>query len=270
MTRLNQLQIEGFLQTPPLWRNEQFGIEQFEFPEIDVANFNVEIIPQNIRLGHQMEYVFKQLVVHSNRYEILLHSLPIKEGNRTIGEIDSILKDLQTGNLLHIELTYKFYIIDSEIKEPIHRLIGPSRRDTFFAKMEKIKNKQFSLLHSKHGIQALEKINLNHEEIVHKTCFKAQLFNPYQSKKYNIKPLNNDCIIGYWLRFEDFKTLYFKSFQFYIPIKSEWVIEPHDRVQWKPHFETLTNINTHILKENAPMVWLRKSDTEFEKFFVML
>jgi len=269
MSRLNQLQAEGFLQTPPLWDNRQFEIEQFDFPEIDLTNFNVEAVSQKLRLGHQMEYIFKQLVLHSNKYEILLHNLPIKDGNRTIGEIDFILKDGQTGTLIHIELTYKFYIIDSQIADPIHRLIGPNKRDTFFAKMEKIKNKQFQLIHSEEGSKALNKIQIDHKLIEHQACCKAQLFTPFQLKERSIKPLNKACICGYWLHFEDLKAAYFKSFQFYIPMKSEWVIEPHDDVKWNSYFKACTNINQHILKENAPMVWLRKADAEYEKFFVV-
>ncbi|MFS4491928.1 DUF1853 family protein [Maribacter sp. 2308TA10-17] len=264
-----QKQCIGFLNTPPLWQNDQFGIRQFEFPEIDLRTFQPQAIPERIRLGHQMEYVFKQLVAHSNRYEILLHNLPIREGKKTIGEIDFILKDIQTEELLHIELTYKFYIINPEISEPIHQLMGPNRRDMFFTKMEKIKNEQFKLLHSKEGTKALYNNNIDSSKISHQTCYKAQLFEPYGSNPVNIRPLNTNCFKGYWLRFEDFKSADFKSYEFYIPYKSQWVIAPHENVPWKSHFEILMDVNLRMLQENAPMVWMKKSETEFEKFFVV-
>lgn len=259
----------GFLNTSPLWENNQFGIQQFEFPEIDWSTFQPKIIPERIRLGHQMEYVFKQLVEHSGAYEMLLHNLPIKDGNRTIGEIDFVLRDAQTAELIHIELTYKFYIINPEISEPIHQLMGPNRRDMFFTKMEKIKNNQFQLLHSEEGSKALYNNNIDHDKISHQACYKAQLFEPYGSIPVNIRPLNTECFTGYWLRFEDFKTADFKSYEFYIPYKSQWVIAPHENVQWSTHFETLMDINLRMLEENAPMVWMKKSETEFEKFFVV-
>ena len=242
-----QKQFIGFLNTPPLWHNEQFGIQQFEFPEINLADFIPEAIPQKLRLGHQMEHVFKQLIAHSSRFEILLHNLPIKEGNRTIGEIDFILRDVKTNKRIHVELTYKFYIINTEIRESIHRLIGPNRRDTFFAKMEKIKNVQFQLLHSKEGSKALNERNIDHTIIQHQVCYKGQLFLPWKDKSSTIHPLNTSCISGYWLRFSDFKSEEFKEFQFYIPFKSEWVIEPNFDVNWRSHFEALAEINLQIL-----------------------
>jgi len=263
-------QCVGFLNTHPLWVNEQFVIQQFDFPKVDLKSFKSEPIPKKIRLGHQMEYVFKQLVAHSSKYEIILHNLPVRKGKQTIGEVDFILKNFQTKELIHVELTYKFYIINPEISEPIHRLIGPNKRDMFFTKMEKIKNEQFKLLHSEEGIKALSNNDIDHSQVTHQACYKAQLFVPFgEDKSANIRPLNQDCVCGYWLRFDDFNTDAFKSHQFYIPLKSEWVIEPHTEVQWRNHFETLMEINLRLLKENAPMVWMKKSETEFEKFFVV-
>ncbi len=259
----------GFLSTPPLWVNTQFGIEQFLFPEMDLSSFTPKPIPKRIRLGHQMEYVCKQLIEFQPDYEILLHNLPIREGKKTIGEIDFILRDVHSRKIIHVELTYKFYIINPEISEPIHRLMGPNKRDMFFTKMEKIKNEQFQLLHSPQGIKALEALGIEHNEIIHRVCFKAQLFKSYGANASHIRPLNSDCVRGYWMRFDDFNTVEFRQNQFYIPSKSEWVIEPHAKVKWSSYFETLMEVNLLLLKENAPMIWMKKSEMEFEKFFVV-
>ncbi len=259
----------GFLNTAPLWINEQFGIEQFQFPKTDLSDFYPMPIPQNIRLGHQMEYVFKQLLESSSGYEVLLHNLPVKEGNRTIGEIDFIIHDRNTQALLHIELTYKFYLINPGITEPVHQLMGPNKRDMFFTKMEKIRDEQFALIYSEAGGNALAQQGLNPHSIEQQTCYKAQLFSPYGSKKVHIRPLNQECIRGYWLKFDEFNADKFKRYTYHVPYKSQWVIAPHDKVEWHSHFEILMEINLRMLKENAPMVWMRKSETVFEKFFVV-
>jgi hypothetical protein len=265
-----QQQITGFLNTPPIWLNTQFKIKQFDFPQVDRTNFIPKPIPENLRLGHQMEHICKQLLDYSDKFEVILHNLPIRDGKQTIGEIDFILKEVSTRQLVHVELTYKFYIINPEISEPIHQLMGPNRRDMFFSKMEKIKNAQFSLLHTQEGSTALAENNISSTEINHQACYKAQLFEPYRSKPFNLRPLNPNCIVGYWLRIADLQTDAFKKHQFYIPFKSQWVIVPHALVKWTSHYETLLEINLRLIKQNAPMVWMKKSEAEFEKFFVVI
>ncbi len=264
-----QQQITGFLNTPPIWVNTQFGMQQFEFPQVNLTSFSPTPIPQKLRLGHQMEYVCKQLLDHFPKYKVLLHNLPIRQGKQTIGEIDFILKDLESKTLIHVELTYKFYIINPEVLEPMHQLMGPNRRDMFFTKMEKIKNRQFELLHSPEGSAALEALEIDHTKIRHQACFKAQLFAPYGSKIRSLRPLNSNCVIGYWLRITELQADAFTSCEFYIPNKSQWVIKPHGNVIWMSHYEALIEINIRLLNQNAPMVWLKKSDTKFEKFFVV-
>lgn len=262
-------QYVGFLNTPSIWEKEQFGIQQFEFPELNLKNFSPSPIPKNIRLGHQMEYVFKQLLEYSKAYEVVLHNLPIRQNKITLGEIDFILKDKKSQQLIHVELTYKFYIINTETSEPKYQFSGPNKRDMFYAKMEKIKNNQIPLLHSKEGVKTLKNNNLDHIQMKQQCCFKAQLFKPYGSTSIEIQPLNKSCIVGYWLRFDDFRSQEFTNYQFYIPSKSEWVIEPHHWVSWKSHFDIMMEISFRLQKEIAPMVWMRKSEMDFEKFFVV-
>ena len=241
----------------------------FTFRKCDVSSLKPIQIPKRIRLGHKMEHVFKQLIEFRSDYEILLHNMPIREGKRTIGEIDFILREVHSQNIIHVELTYKFYIINPEISEPIHRLMGPNKRDMFFTKMEKIKNEQFQLLHAPQGIKSLKEVEIDHNKIKHQACFKAQLFAPYGATASNIRPLNRNCVCGHWIHFDDFNATEFTKFQFYIPTKSEWVIEPHTAVTWASHFETLMEVNLRMLKKNAPMIWLKKPDTELEKLFVV-
>ena len=262
-------QIAGFLQTQTLWTKTQFGIEQFEFPQIDLTHFTPTPIPQRIRLGHQMEHVCKQLLEASTSYEVLLYNEPVRQGKQTLGEIDYILRETATGQIIHLELTYKFYIIDPQISEPIHQLMGPNRRDMFFTKMEKIKNEQFGLLHSPAGQKTLAEKGIPTQGIHHQACYKAQLFEPYQSKAINIRPLNPQCIVGYWLRLEDLRSADFQPYEFYIPYKTEWVVAPHKDVPWMSHYETLLEVNMRLLQQNAPMLWIKKGPDTFEKCFVV-
>ena len=259
----------GFLNTPPLWINAQFGIAQFKFPQVDLVDFTAQPIPTKIRLGHQMEHVLKQLLAHSRQFDLLIHNLTVKNKKTTLGEVDFILRNRETDRLIHVELTYKFYIIHPEISAPVHRLMGPNKRDMFFTKMEKIRTEQFPLLHSEYGKAALHENNVDHSKLEHQACFKAQLFVHYGLTYTNIRPLNKACIQGYWLHFDDFNTQDFQPYCYYIPFKWEWVVAPHNNVPWQSHFETLMEINLRMIKENAPMIWIKKSAHELEKCFVV-
>ncbi len=262
-------QCAGFINTPPLWENKQFDVQQFEFPTLELHTFYPKAIPQNLRLGHQMEYVFKQLIEYSEAYEIVLYNLQINQAEKTLGEIDFILKDKTKDKLIHVELTYKFYIIDPEIPDPIRSLIGPNRRDSFFEKIEKIKNRQFPLLHSEAGAKALHDNNIDHSKLEHHCCFKAQLFQPFGKSPIDIGTLNKDCVVGYWLRFDDLNKPAFVNATFYMPTKSEWGIEPTDQLPWKSHKETMVDISEQLKQKRAPMIWLKKSNSDFEKLFVV-
>ncbi len=260
----------SFIETPPLWKGTKFDITQFIFPVIDLSQFIFEPIPDKIRLGHQMEHIFHQLVSHSKEFKVLAHNLPVKDENRTIGEIDFILQHTLSKEFIHVELTYKFYLLDSMIsKDSIHQLIGPNRKDTFFKKAEKIKHKQFQLLHTPEGIEVLKDLNIDHKTIQHKACFKSQVFVPYQYNEILTTSLNNACIVGFWINSKGFNTSIFQQFQYFMPIKSEWILQPSKNTLWKSHQEIMAEINNYLKANRAPMIWIKKSDTVFDKCFVV-
>ncbi|WP_247656647.1 DUF1853 family protein [Maribacter sp. MMG018] len=262
-------QIKGFVNTPPLWSKSEFGIQQFEFPYIDLSFYNAVAIPQKIRLGHQMEFIFKQLLDYCPAYEVLAHNIPIRQEKHTIGEIDFILKKIDDQQLLHIELTYKFYVVTIEVSDPIHQLIGPNKRDSFFSKMKKIKDNQFPLLHTKAGTASLKKIGIDPSIVSHQACFKAQLFLPFNCKSIDLYPFDPNCIVGYWLRPNDFRPETYDRYEFYLPFKSQWVVEPNDNVQWLSFNKILPEINLCLIKQNAPLIWMKKNNNTFEKFFIV-
>ncbi|SHI89039.1 DUF1853 family protein [Pseudozobellia thermophila] len=262
-------QCKGFYHTPPLWINETFGIRQFVFPEIELESLPLREVPDNLRLGHQMEHVFHQLISHSKQYRVVLRNLLVKEDKRTVGEIDFILKNRDTEQLVHVELTYKFYIVDLSVSAPVHRLMGPNRRDRFFAKMEKIKKRQFNMLHSDAGKRALESVGVDTAGIRNECCFKAQLFMPHAERKFDLHPFNNRCKAGYWIHYDGFDSEEFRQHRYYIPPKPEWVIAAHDKVSYIPHGNILPDVIQRIHTKNSPMLWMKKEDGTLEKLFVV-
>jgi hypothetical protein len=260
--------LHGFSATPPLWKNRQFGIQQFSFPAVNLDSVGPLELPNNLRLGHQMEVVFKELIATSKRYNLTSSNVLVDEGKTRIGELDFILKDLKTENFLHVELAYKFYIINPEISEPIYRLMGPNKRDMFHTKLDKLKEKQLPLLHHDSLLPYWETHAINPTEIEQQCCFKAQLFEPF-GEKSSIRPLNTDCYTGRWIRFDDFNSIEFKNAEYYFPRKLECVLAPRSNVNWLNHFEALMEVNLRMVKENAPMLSMKRPSGEMEKLFVV-
>lgn len=260
--------LSGFYNTPPLWKNTQFGLKQFEFSKLNVDDRTPIDLPGNLRLGHQMEYVFKYLISISKNHDVILSNIIVEEGKTRVGELDFILKEFKNGQFIHVELAYKFYIINPEISEPIYRLMGPNRHDMFYTKLDKLKKKQLPLLHHDSLLHYWEIHEIDPTKIEQQCCFKAQLFEPF-AEKTSIRPLNGHCISGNWIRFDDFNSKEFGNAEYYIPRKLEWVMAPHLNVHWMTHFETLMEVNLRMVKENAPMLWVKRPDGQLEKWFVV-
>ncbi|MCG2461407.1 DUF1853 family protein [Flavobacteriaceae bacterium F89] len=265
----NTSRFEAFIKTPRLWRGTQFGLTQFELPKVDLDQFKPSSIPEKLRLGHYIEGIFLQLLQHSKRYGVLLHNRPVRKDGITLGEIDFIVKELNSGQLIHIELTYKFYLMDTSITDSLLRWVGPNRKDRLVDKLEKIKNKQFNLLHSIEGIKELTDNGLDHLNIEHKACFKAQLFVPYPMGSVEIQPLSRACVKGYWIRFDEFQNKTFQHCQYYLPTKLEWLDQPGANVAWVDHSNVLPQVKNSLNRKYSPMLWLKRSELEFEKLFVV-
>ena len=180
----------------------------------------------------------------------------LKRGKKRIGELDFILKDNFNDKTLHVEMAYKFYLLDPNISEPIYRLVGPNRRDMFYTKLDKLKEKQFPLLYHQQLQGLWESLQLDVAKIEQQCCFKGQLFAPFETQ-INIRPLNTDCIQGYWIHFDAFNTAYFKDKHYYLPKKIEWVVTPHSNARWQTHYQMLLEVNLRMVKEQSPMLWMK-------------
>lgn len=262
-------QIQGFLKTPPLWKGTLFEVEQFNFPEDILLDFIPQPISESIRLGHQIEQLFVQLLAYSKKYNVVLSNHSVKRHKITIGEIDYIIQNTEDQSLTHVELTYKFYLIDPTIPEPIHQLIGPNRKDSFYEKLQKIKTKQFQLLHTEEAINELKNNTISVKDITSKACFKAQLFISYALRKLPILPFEKKCIVGYWFKFQDFKNSEFISQSYYLPTKQEWLIAPHLQVRWQSYSEILPEICKKHEQLHSPMVWMKNSQNKLTKIFIV-
>jgi len=261
-----QLQYEGFLNTPLLWKNDAvFGLTQFEIDNKETLQFN-SFEKAEIRLGKRVEQFSFFTFRTDKTIKILTENLQIQDGTRTVGEIDCILS--QDYKPVHIEIIYKFYLYDASVgTSEIEHWIGPNRRDSFFQKLTKLKNKQLPLLESKYTKPYLEKLGLNKEIIHQNVFFKAQLFVHLKDINKKFLEINNECIYGFYIYKKELDD--FKDCKFFIPSKLDWLKEIQTNINWLNYSCFETQIALFLNEKSAPLCWLKQHNGKAQKFFVV-
>lgn len=269
MNQENLSSFKSFFKTPPLWSGQFDGLSQFVFPDIDFTSLIIKDIPPHLRLGHKIEHIFLQLIQHSQQFRLIGHNIPVRRNKISLGEIDFIIQNTDNLHYTHIELTYKFYLLRTEKSALEYNLIGPNQRDSFFLKKEKIKNRQIPLLKTPEAIEALKAYGVTLNEISHRVCFKSQIFIPYGDHSLALAPFNSHCIAGKYLSYNKFASTSFASALFYIPSKQEWLLEPHDKVEWLNFNQVLQEMANRRSKNISTMLWVRGHAAEIEKLFLV-
>jgi len=261
-----QLQYEGFLNTPLLWKYDSiFQLQQIEFPNKKSTKFNSPIA-KNLRLGKRVErFISHELQCHSS-IKILAENIQIQNKKITIGEIDFIIQ--QNNIPIHLEVVYKFYLYDeTNGSTELEHWIGPNRKDSLVKKLNKLKEKQHPLLFKPETLPLLKKLNINVASIQQKVYFKAQLFVPYHLKSNTFNLINNECIKGFYIHFNELSQ--FKSCKFYIPPKVNWLQEIQTQINWKKYNDILPKIENLIQEKTSPLCWIKQINGEVYKIFIV-
>ncbi|SDX15394.1 hypothetical protein SAMN05444411_103216 [Lutibacter oricola] len=261
-----QLQYEGFLNTPFLWRKEPlFGLKQFEFQEKNCSTFEGNVTKQP-RLGKRVERFISFELQQQDSIKLLFENFQIQNGKITIGEIDFLLQ--QNKKPIHLEAIYKFYLYDENFgSTEIEHWIGPNRKDNLVKKLTKLKNKQLPLLYKKEAKILLDKYNLNVSTIKQRVYFKAQLFVPLRLKNKEFKLINNTCITGFYIDLSELQQ--FKKCKFYIPTKINWLQNIKVNITWLNFNVFSTKIKPLLNQQTAPLCWIKHPNGETEKCFIV-
>jgi len=241
------------------------------FPTFDLSELNVSTDlefqpPTNLRLGHLVEKVVSELIKSSSNYKVVYENVQLIEDKKTIGELDFIIEDRHTKQLIHLELAYKFYLFDPSISSnPINNWIGPNRNDTLKEKLEKLKDKQFPLLYHSCAKTTLNDIVIN--EIDQALCFLVSLFIPYEYKA-RFSPVYEKAIKGYYINLETFIGFDHSEKFYYVPSKKEWGMDPSENELWTDFDGVEKQIKICIKEKQAPLCW-RKYKDDYLAFFVV-
>ncbi|MDA0586640.1 MAG: DUF1853 family protein [Planctomycetota bacterium] len=96
------------------------------------------------RVGRYFEQLVLFYLKHIRQVEIVASGLQIRDGSRTVGELDFVFRDEQ-GRLQHWETAVKFYLFHPDPTESGNHLVGPDSRDNFEKKMQRLFEHQLPL-----------------------------------------------------------------------------------------------------------------------------
>jgi hypothetical protein len=258
-----QKRYDGFLQTPSLWKtNTVLDLQQFEIYKKS-SKINIDI-DEKLRLGKYIERFVSYQLKQESDVSILCENVQIQQNNRTLGELDCIIK--KGKKIVHLEIIYKFYIYDENVgTTEIEHCIGPNRKDSLIEKLNKLKQKQLPLLYSKECEVYLKNFQLSSIDIIQQVYFKAQLFVPYHQKNKNLSILNANCIAGFYCNESEMEK--FTNYKFYIPVKKDWLVIPNTNVNWLNYHQFKEKFDGYLSRKFSPLCWLKNSNGELIKMF---
>lgn len=149
------------------------------------------------RLGFLAEALLAFWLRNCGNFELLAENLVVREGGRTLGDFDLLLRDADNGDTVHWELSVKFYL-RLPAADGLAAYVGPAGHDTLAAKADRVLTRQLGLGHTPAGKAVLA--NLGIERIVARAFVKGWLFYPVGTQPSATPGLNPAHGRGWWRR----------------------------------------------------------------------
>ena len=260
--------LQHFLKIPTLdFSSKNFKYPNFYFTE-DFAGIPKIDFPSELLLGKQAEFLFETLLHFSDHYTIIASNIQIQGATETLGELDYLVENSLTKQVIHIELACKFYLLDLSLGNTIEeQWIGPNRKDRLIDKLAKLTTRQFPILFASETKTILDTFQLNSKQISQQLCLKASLFLPLEMSLEVIPESYKKCVIGRYMRIDDFNKLSSKAL-YALPKKKEWLVPITSITEWSSYTEA-KEIITHLLLEKRTLLVYQKTGEIIKKFFVV-
>ena len=152
------------------------------------------------KLGHLVEDGVGHLIEASDRFALLYRNLQLQPNPQTtLGEIDFVIRDLESGQLIHLELAAKFYLA-LPTADGLN-LPGPDPEDNYFNKVSRLLEHQLRLteLYRSHLPESIR-----HEPIESRHLVLGVLFDPVDAGgPARADFLHPSCRRGRWVHIDE-------------------------------------------------------------------
>lgn len=158
-------------------------------------------------------------------YRLVGHNLAVRSNNRTLGELDFLVEDRQSGELQHWEVAVKFYLGVAPGGEHRH-WIGPGLKDRLDLKVDRLIDHQLALSRTAEGAGLIRHLGLTPPTPV--CFFKGRLFYPPDVPQADWAPqaAAADHLTGWWLPQQAFLDRHGDSGLYWIRLPKEHWLTP--------------------------------------------
>lgn len=225
------------------WWNYDFCQQEYQacLPILQQLDQNPTPLQQHVnqtkspRLGHYFEALISYWLIISPNFECLFKQQQIFQEKQTIGELDFIVKDKRTQQVIHLEVAVKFYLGFDDVQQ-IHNWHGANRKDRLDLKFKHLSDKQTQL--------AKQHPELMPIEIDQSACLvKGRLFYPPNTQpETSFTTINH--LYGHWYyanQTSEKNGVYLEKSNWLSPYKTEEeTLLPHS-VEYAQCFATQEN-----------------------------
>lgn len=181
-----------------------------------------DIIPQldpEQKLGHLYEDAMAILLEASSGFKLLARNLQLR-GKTTLGEIDFLIREHESQQLIHLELATKFYLaVETETGLT---LPGPDPRDNYFRKIHRLRTHQLPLVRNHRN--SLPDIFQNEAVAVHQLVYGCLFDHVHAPKPAHPEFIHPQCRRGQWLTIDECPSFFQQDSLLEIVPKTLWPV----------------------------------------------
>ena len=202
---------------------------------------------KKLPLGKYAEHLFGEAMKEEEEIEIIYKNLQLNDTERTIGEIDFIVKNKRSGLYYHIEFAQKYYLKTIKENHPI--FLGPSKKDWYKNKLRKLLEDQLMITISKKDYLPLDLSKIVFTRI---PIMKGSLFYPIE--EYDIDRASFKY--GWWTDFDQLSISMLSKQHLFQPIyyRKNWIYPFYKSGEFYSAKELLEEVQTNELINNGIMV----------------
>jgi hypothetical protein len=207
------------------WRDYRPRLEALD---ADPAALQTHLAGQrDKRLGSHFESLLAFWLADpaNSLYRLVASHIPIRDGNRTLGELDFLVQDKASGRFQHWEVAVKFYL-GVKAGGDYHHWVGPGLGDRLDLKVSHLLQHQLSLTGHPAARAALETLGVSH--CTSACLLKGRLFYPLDVEQLAWQPMAA-CPrheTGWWLPAGDFPARFDAAALDWLPLPREHWLTP--------------------------------------------